>query len=193
MGNSTGPVPERSASVLVVYGDPPTPPLEDSTGRPLGNNLALTGGNQVSFERALRLALAGYFGAHVSMANAKLIRIASAADFINTVKREKFNHLIYYGHALLGTNALLPSIGKNISGWQITDALKGTSVKHFDLLGCETASLAAELSIALPWMDVGYLRSWRHDNFEVDPNTLRIKNIKFDPTPLRHFPGKRQQ
>jgi hypothetical protein len=51
------------------------------------------------------------------MANAKMARIASAADFVNTVKRESFTHLIYYGHALWGTNALLPSMGKNISGW----------------------------------------------------------------------------
>jgi hypothetical protein len=182
-----------SGSVLVVYGDPPNPPLEDSTGRPIGKNLTLTSANQVSFERALRSALASYFGAHASMANAKMVRIASAADFVNTVKRESFTHLIYYGHALLGANALLPSMGKNISGWQIAEVLKGTAVKDFDLLGCETTSLAAELSIALPRAKIGYLRGWRQDNFEVDPNTLRIKNIKFDPTPLRHFPVKRQQ
>ena len=181
-----------SGSVLVVYGDPPTPPLEDSTGRPLGKNLVLNRANQASFERALRSALAQYFGSHVSLATARVIRIGSAVDFAATIKRESFTHLIYYGHALLGANALLPSLGKNISGWQLANALKGTAIKHFDLLGCETTSLAAELSVALPRVEIGYLRSWRHDNFEVDPNTLRFKNIRIDPTQLRHFPAKRQ-
>ncbi len=182
----------HSVAVLVVYGDPPNPPLEDSTGRPLGKTLTLSPGNQISFERALRSALASYFGSHVTMANAKIVRIASATDFVNTVRRERFTHLVYYGHALLESNALLPSLGRNISGRQIVEALKNTAVKDFDLLGCATTSLAAELSVGLPGVEIGYLRDWRHDNFEVNPHTLAIKNLKFDPTPLRHFPVKRR-
>jgi hypothetical protein len=58
------------------------------------------------------------------------------------------------------------------------------------MLGCETMSLGAELSIALPDVEVGYLRSWRQDNFEVDRNTLQVKNVRFDPTPLRHYTTK---
>lgn len=186
MGNARAPGTAEGPSVLILYGDPPNASLEDSTGRSLGK-LTITARNQVSFERALRRAVASYLGAHVAVSNARLIRIASASDFASAVKRETFTHLIYYGHAVLGANALLPSLGKNISSWQIVDALKGKNVKHFDMLGCETMSLGADLSIALPGVEVGYLRSWRHDNFEVDRNTFQIKNVRFDPTPLRHY------
>jgi hypothetical protein len=183
--------PEREA-VLIVYGDPPAASLEDSTGRPIGKPLTISPRNQPSFENALRRAMAKYFGAHVRMANARLIRISSAADFVGAVKRGQFTHVVYYGHAVLGANALLPSLGKNISGWQLADALKHTAVKHFDMLGCETMSLGAELSTALPGVEIGFLRAWRQDNFEVDRNTLQIKNVQFDPVRLYHFGSNRQ-
>jgi hypothetical protein len=69
--------------------------------------------------------------------------------------------------------------------------LKGSAVKHFDLLGCEIASLAAELSIGLPQMEVGYLRSWRQDNFEVDPNTTGDEDEERPPAIGSIDPGGR--
>ena len=183
--------PARHASdgpVLVLWGDPPNTPIVDVAGRSLHKRLAVTGQNRTSFEAALRNALAKYFKSHVDVPTAKLIHISSAADFVNVVRNEKSGRLVYYGHALWGTNALLPSLGKNVQAFQIVQALKTSQVREFDILGCETASLAAELSISLPGVRIGYLQGWRQDNFEVDPATLRIKKMTLDPIALHHFP-----
>lgn len=154
----------NAQSVLVLYGDPPNMTFTDASGRIVSTGFALTSQNQSSFEKALMRALASYFGAQVRMAKARFVRIRNATDFFSAVKEHDPAHLIYYGHALTESNTLLPMIGRSITAWQISNALKAKSVRHFDILGCTTVSLAAELSIALPKIRIGHLRAPRMDN-----------------------------
>jgi hypothetical protein len=100
-------------------------PLFDSTGRDLERVFELTPSNKGSFEIALRRALATLLGDHVSLAGARMVFIRDAPGFIAAVKSLRPRRLIYYGHAILETKVLLPSLGKSITTWQLLNALKG--------------------------------------------------------------------
>jgi hypothetical protein len=117
------------------------------------------------------------------------VRIHDATSFAQEVKKFNPSHLVYYGHALDGTNALLPALGKSITAWQITNAIKGTAVQHLDLLGCSTVSLAAELATALPKVSFGHLRVTRFDDIEVVLESQQVKNVVIDRSHLYHFGG----
>ena len=105
------------------------------------------------------------------------------------MKTSNPSHVIYYGHALEGTNALLPALGKSFTAWQIMNAIKGTAVQHLDLLGCNSVSLAAELATTLPKISFGHLRVARFDNIEVVLATQQVKSVTIDPSHLYHFGG----
>jgi hypothetical protein len=175
---------------LVLYGDPPAFKLRDSAGRVVSNAFVLSQSNQRSFEVALMKALAAYFGPHVQLSTARLVRIHDATSFTQEVKKFNPSHLVYYGHALDGTNALLPALGKSITAWQITNTIKGTAIRHLDLLGCSTVSLAADLATALPKVSFGHLRVTRFDNIEVDLHSRQVKNVVIDRSHLYHFGGR---
>jgi len=113
--------------------------------------------------------------------------IRSAGEFSAAVRRGQFAHVIYYGHALSGENALLPAAGQRITPRQLAQALSGTSVTHFDILGCRSMSVAGELSTLLPQVRVGHLRSAREDNVETDLKTGEVRALRIDSQPLFHF------
>jgi hypothetical protein len=143
--------------VLVVYGTPPGMKLFDPSGRSMGSTFELTRSNQASFEIALRRALAPFLRDHVSLANARMVFIRDASALAAAVKRYAPRRVIYYGHAIADTKVLLPSLGKSITTWQLTNIFKGSSVADFDILGCSSVSIAAELALNMSAMRTGYL------------------------------------
>jgi hypothetical protein len=82
---------------------------------------------------------------------------------------------------------LLPTAGNGIAVAQLAQALAGTPVAHLDLLGCRSASIAADLSTVLSRIRIGYLRSKRIDNVECDPRTLQVIRMTIDPQTIFHF------
>jgi hypothetical protein len=101
----------KATSVLVLYGDPPNVIFRDPSGRVLSNGFTLTRHNQASFEAALLRGLTVYFGHHVGMSEARLVRIHDATDFLEAIRKYNPSHLVYDGHALVGSNTLLPALG----------------------------------------------------------------------------------
>lgn len=178
--------PPPSSRVLVVYGNPPKMDIFAPDGRKL-QSFELTRRNQASFEMALRKALGAFLGAHVNIAMAQFVFIRNADELRRAVQSANPSHLIYYGHALDGSNTLLPALGNAINAWQLTNALDGTGVKDFDILGCSSSSIAAELSVSNPRLRVGYLRTARKDNIEFDRETMRPIRMTLDKQPLLHF------
>jgi len=71
----------------------------------------------------------------------------------------------------------------------LKQALAGTTVTHFDILGCRSTSVAADLSTQLPALRVGYLIAAREDNVEVNPHTLQVISLTIDPQAVHHFGG----
>jgi hypothetical protein len=183
----------EGSGVLVVYGDPPLMPLKDEQGRKLNKTFTLRPGNERSFRLALEGALVTFLGAHVNVKNATYRRIRSRQEFVRAIKSGHFSHVIYYGHALSNVNVLLPATGSNIAPFQIADVLKESGVRHFDILGCSGASIAAETATLVSSnIQVGYLMAKREDNLEVDPRTMTVKRMTIDPQALRHFAGQKK-
>jgi hypothetical protein len=176
--------------VLVVYGEPPRMDLSDASGRKLDKKFVLRAENKASFETALRRALSQFLGGHLDISAARFVFIRNADDFASAVRAGSFSHVIYYGHALDGANALLPTMGNSMTAFRLANILKGTTVHHFDILGCSSASIAAEISTEVAGVRVGNLRGSRNDNVEVNPETLQVIKLQIDPQPLYHFDGK---
>lgn len=175
------------SDVLVVYGTPPTMKLLDSSGRSIGTMFELTRFNHASFETALRRALAPFLRDHVGVANARMVFIRDASNLGAAVKTYAPHKVIYYGHAIADTKVLLPSLGKSITTWQLMNILKGSSVADFDILGCSSVGIAAELALNMSSTRIGYLRNARRDNIVTDPITLQVKALVIEPQPLYHF------
>jgi len=174
---------------LVVYGVPAKMALYTATGTPLGKTFVLTALNRDSFEPALRQALIAFVKGDATLQGARFVFIHNASDLSAAVKSAPYTHVVYYGHALEGVNALLPKAGNRITVAQLTQALAGTPVAHLDLLGCQSASMAAELATLLPRLRIGYLRSKRIDNVECDPRTVQVIRMTIDPQAIFHFGG----
>jgi hypothetical protein len=100
-----------------------------------------------------------FLGSDAVVAGARFVFIRSAADFEAAVRSAQYTHVVYYGHALDGENALLPAKGSKIDVPTLARALTGTSVAHFDILGCRSTSIAAQLATLRPEVKIGYLRS----------------------------------
>ena len=183
-------IADTASRALVVYGIPPNPPLKDETGRDLGKQFELSRSNRLSFEVALRRGLSKFLRTHVELAMARLVFVRSASDLATAIQNNHPTRLIYYGHALPGASALLPSLGHAIEPWALVKMLRGSSVRDFDILGCSSTSIAAAVSIELPGIRVGYLRTARQDNLVVDSITLKVRELYFDDQPLYHFPAK---
>ena len=164
--------------------------LFDSSGRRLSRTFELTPSNGLSFEVALRRALAVLLGDHLRLAGARMVLIKDAGEFLAALKRFRPRRAVYYGHAIADTKVLLPSLGKSITTWQIESALKGSSVLDFDILGCSSSSIAAEVVLNVPGVRVGYLLNPREDNIVTDPITLRVKELTIDPQPVYHFQAR---
>jgi hypothetical protein len=176
--------------VLVVYGIPPSPLLTDGAMRSLGKRFDLRPSNQYSFEAALRRALSKFLKTHVELATARFVFVRNAAELAKAIENNRPTRLIYYGHSLTGGSALFPSIGHSVEPWALINMLRGSSVRDFDILGCNSTSIAAAISVELPGLRVGYLRAAREDNLVVDPNTLKVRDLSFDVQPLYHFPAR---
>ena len=151
--------PYQAPRVLIAYGVPATMALSDLAGRPLGKTFELTAGNKASFEVALRRALTTFMKGDVMIPAARFTFIRNAGEFVAAVRSANYTQVVYYGHVLEGVNALLPTATNRITATQLAAALSGTTVSHFDILGCQSASIAAELSALLPKVRVGYLRA----------------------------------
>jgi len=172
---------------LVVYGVPAKMALHDVAGTALGKTFVLTEHNRDSFEPALRQALIAFAKGDATLSGARFVFIRDASDFAAAVKSAPYTQVVYYGHALEGVNALLPRAGNRISAAQLAQALAGTPVAHLDLLGCQSASIAAELATLVPHVRIGYLRSKRIDNIECDPRTVQVVRMTIDPQAIFHF------
>jgi hypothetical protein len=60
-------------------------------------------------------------------------------------------------------------------------------VLDFDILGCSSSSIAAEVVLNVPGIRIGYLLHSREDNIVTDPVTLRVKELTIDRQPVLHF------
>lgn len=116
--------------------------------------------------------------------------VRDATELGRVIAASGARRLIFYGHAVGGGQALLLSTGHSIEPWKLAQILKGSGVTDFDILGCEGTSIAAQLSLSLPTINIGYLRSKRYDNVEVDRYTGQVKNRRIDEQPLYHFPAR---
>jgi hypothetical protein len=181
---------KREPRILVVYGEPPMPVLRDSVGHPLHERFALTPSNASSFTASLSNALALLVGGDASLSGAQFVHVKDEAHMRTAIRSGRFTHVIYYGHALENVNALYPGIGSHISAPQLADMLKGSGVTHFDILGCKSTSIAAELSTLVPDVQIGYLRQKRVDNFVVNTKTLQVITMTIDPQAIYHYGGR---
>lgn len=172
-----------------MYGDPPKMALFDERGRKVSHAFELTASNLLSFQNALRRALAAFLGTHLEVAGAELVRLKDAETFVRVVKSGHYSHVIYYGHAIKELNILLPALGQNLTPSRMAQALKESSVEHFDILGYEGATIAAELSPQVPKIRVGYLPAKREDDVDVDVATLRVRSLTIQPQTIQHFGG----
>jgi hypothetical protein len=121
-----------------------------------------------------------------------MVFIRDSGELMAAVKTYAPRRVIYYGHAIADTKVLLPSLGKSITTWQLTNVFKGSSVADFDILGCSSVSIAAEVALNMSATRIGYLRNAREDNIVADPNTLRVKTLTIDPQTLHHFEPRSQ-
>lgn len=174
---------------LVVYGVPARMALSDAAGTPIGKTFELTSHNRGSFEPALRRALVAFVKRDAVVQGARFVFIHNASDLSAAVRSAPYTHVIYYGHALEGVNALLPTAGNRIKAAQLAQSFAGTTVAHLDLLGCQSASIAADLATVLPRLRIGYLRAKRIDNVECDPRTVQVIKMTIDDQPVFHFGG----
>lgn len=149
----------------------------------------LTSRNKDSFEVALRQALNVFMKGDAIISGVRMTFIRDASDFAAAVRSASYTQIVYYGHALEGVNALLPTGTNRVSAKDLASALTGTTVKHFDILGCQSASIAAELSTLLAKVRVGNLRVKRFDNVICDPRSLLVTSLTIDPQPIFHFEG----
>ena len=138
----------------------------------------------------MRRALSGFLKTHVDLATARFVFVRSAPELSAAIESSRPTRLIYYGHAMTGSNALLPALGRSIEPWALIKMLRGSNVRDFDILGCSGTSIAAAISVELPKLRIGYLRFPREDNLVVDPLNLKVKDLYFDDQPLYHFPAR---
>lgn len=181
--------PTTTPRVLILYGVPAAMPLKSAAGVPLGKTFELTTKNRESFEPALRQALVEFTKGDLPVAGARMTFVRNAADLSAAIRAADYTHVAYYGHALEGDNALLPTAGNRITVQQMAQALDGTKVTHLDILGCQSSSIAAELATKVKGVKVGYLRMKRFDNVEVNPRTLQVVTLTMDAQAILHFNG----
>lgn len=178
-----------AASILVVYGVPPSTVLRDRSGKVLGS-FALTASNRASFEVALREALGAFVKNDVDIAGADYQFVRNVKDLQTAIASKPYSHVVYYGHAMTDQGVLLLSHGNKVSVDQLVSLLTGTKVKHFDILGCASVSIAARLAIAMPKLTVGNLRDKRWDNFDVELRTMKVQRMSIEPQAIHHFGPK---
>jgi hypothetical protein len=178
-------------NVLVIYGVPPAMDLVDAAGKvQMGTFEKLTKDNRHSFEVALRHALAAFVKDDASVLGARFVFVRSGAGMAAALKSGAYTQVIYYGHALEGgANGLVPDGDPDHAVYtsELARALQGTTVTHFDILGCMSASLAAELFTVMPKLRIGYLRADRHDVLEVSPRTHQVISMTIEPQKLFHY------
>jgi hypothetical protein len=163
--------------------------LKDATGVSLGKTFELTTRNRGSFEPALRRALIEFVKGDAPVTAGRFVFVRNAGEFSAAIHSADYTHVIYYGHALEGVNALLPTAGNRITVPQLAHAFEDTHVTHFDILGCQSGSIAADLLSALKTVKMGYLRVKRYDDIECDPRTLEVVKMTIEAQPVRHFGG----
>ena len=173
---------------LVLYGIPPEFVVSDAQGRSLGKKFQLDKSNKGSFETALRIALGAFFAKHADMDRARMVFVRTAGDVAKAVKAANSNtHIVYYGHAIAEDKKLAPSKGQRITIDQLSRMLKGSSISHFDFLGCSSVGIAADLSIAIPGVRFGGLMNKRNDEFEVEFRTLQVRKMAITKQEFLHF------
>jgi hypothetical protein len=179
--------------VLVVYGMPPKIALNDAPGpggRPIGATFIMTKSNRASFEKALRRALASFMRSDAVIMSARFVYVETAADVAAAIKTADYTQVIYYGHGQEGAAVLLPTRKTTIIALQLARAIKGTKVTHFDILGCQSMAIAAELSGMVPGLRVGNLRARRFDNINYNPRTQEVIDLAIEHQPIYHFGGQ---
>src|SRR5437870_5138609 len=70
---------------------------------------------------------------------------------------------------------------------QLAQVLKGATVKHVDILGCNSSAIGALLASLAPGVQVGVLRGRRFDDFEVNMQTMQPTDFRILPQPVYHF------
>ncbi len=179
---------DSSSGYLVLYGVPPEFQVLDAQGRSLGKRFQLNKSNMASFEAALKIALGVFLAKHADLSRAKMLHVRNAEGIAKAIKAASARtHIIYYGHAIADDKALAPSKAQRVTIDQLVRMLKVASVSHFDLLGCTSVGIAAELAIAVPKIRFGGLMNKRNDDFEVDFRTLQIRNMAIAKQEFLHF------
>lgn len=178
------------AKILVAYGVPQQKiPLTDIAGRPSGvlhfDPKSFKNAVRANFEAKLRLAITEFLRKEVpDIAHADYRFVPSATTLATVIKSGGYTHVVYYGHAVIQRKSLHPL--KEITGVQLKHAFAGSTVKHFDIIGCQAGAIAAQLAVDVPGLDVGYLRGQRLDDFEVD-GSKQLRKITIVPETVFHF------
>lgn len=182
-------------ATLVAYGMPQKNiALRSATGAPLHKTLHFDSKNftekvRDDFEKALRVALQRFIASEVpDVSQAKFLFTPDIKTLSMALATRRYDRVIYYGHALADGVTLAPL--QRITAPQIAHALKGSGVKHVDILGCDSSSIGALLATLVPGLAVGTLRGKRFDDFKVDPSTMKIQDFTIVPMQIFHFGGK---
>lgn len=180
------------ASVLVAYGIPPNKiKLFSSTGMDLHKTWqfdpkTFTGPIRAKFEELLRTALPILVKNEIpDIVHADYRFVSDAQTLQQVLAHGGYTHLVYYGHALADGVTLLPL--HRITAPQLAQVLKGATVKHVDILGCNSSAIGALLASLAPGVQVGVLRGKRFDDFEVNMQTMQPTDFRILPQPVYHF------
>lgn len=180
------------ASVLVAYGIPPNKiKLFSNAGVDLHKTWqfdpkTFTGTTRAKFEQFLRGALPTLVGNDVpDLVQADYRFVSDAPTLQQVIVHGAYTNLVYYGHALVDGVTLLPL--HRITAQQLAQILKGATVKHVDILGCNSSAFGALLASLVSGVQVGVLRGKRFDDFEVNIQTLQLAGFRIVPQPVYHF------
>ena len=119
------------------------------------------------------------------IARAQYRFIASVGDLRMALHGGRYNHVVYYCHAVDNGGTLKPL--QKITVTELQHALQGSGVDHLDILGCRSTTFASQLVSAMPKLKVGNLRGKRFDDIEVNLRTMQLKTFTIVPQVVFHF------
>lgn len=158
-------------AILIIYGKPPKTATFDGH---------LTSLNRSGFERLLVPELEKLAGR--SFRPFKILPICHPGELGSLLKAGAYDTVVFYGHGRTFTTEtrereinelyLETACGKYLTPSTTADALRGTTARTILLAGCNSASLAADLSTRLPGIRAGGLRHLRIDAIAGNPNAI---------------------
>lgn len=180
-------------ATLVVYGVPPKRiKLFSATHRDLHKTwqfipAEFKGAIRDNFERLLRPAIQEFMRDEDPDIAQADYRFAPDVQTIRAALAARhYDRVVYYGHALSDGVTLAPL--KRITGPEVATVLKSASVKHFDILGCNSFAVGSLIKLHAPEITVGVVYGKREDDFEVDVRTMKLIGFSIARQPVYH-PG----